>query len=83
MGVKEMKYEVHIGNQCIACGKDNWIVKRGFKICKCGQKCWLTKLKMKNKDIRYSYKQQEVMPENAIITQDKNDVLVIDTHRIV
>ena len=78
-----MKYEIHIGMSCISCGKDNWIVKRGFKICGCGQKCWLTKLKMKHKDVRYSYKQQEVMPENAIITQDKNDVLFMDTHRVV
>lgn len=72
--MKNEVYQVKIGQKCKKCGKDLWTVKRAYKVCSCGQKCWLRKIQVKGSMYaEYLYFQGDTPPPDAIVTSPEED----------
>ena len=72
---KPIIYDIRIGQKCQRCGKDYWRVKRSFKICQCGMKCWLIKT-TDGADTVYRYHQADYPPPGAVVTGENGDSFI-------
>lgn len=70
--VRPIQYDVRIGQKCRRCSRDFWRVKRAFKVCACGMKCWLFKILL-NGNVLYRYFQGENPPPGAVVTTEKGE----------
>ena len=70
------EYRVSIGQPCTRCKRDDWLVKRAFKICQCGQKCWTRQVVERTAGgpaMHYKYHQGDAPPPDAVVLGPTRD----------